>query len=558
MKIETGAVIKITDIDLDFRESLISANRHNNPEYVQAVKYGYRTIGIEPFIHDYSYDEEADELTIPRGIGQRMRLEGVQYEAVNTVVSNPVNIAPSSIELRGYQDHVFDQVGNKEEGVIIAPTGAGKTILGLTLIERKQEKALILVHTKELLQQWHKIVKAIFGFEPGIVNDKLSETDMPVTIAMFQTANSNIDKLDPTSYGLVLVDECHHSPATTFANVLDQIPAKFRYGLSATPNRRDSLEGMLFNRLGPAIAKITKDMVEEAGGIVPARITTVSTGINPTFDKKVKYKDKQTKKMIEKTIKDAPIDSWHEYLVAITENDARNQFIADIANKSAKTIPTLILVDRIEHAEAIYERAGGLLLHGQLDDAGRKQAMIDAQNAPLTIGTTGLLGEGIDVSGWGHLILASPISGEGRLLQGIGRVIRPSEGKEFGYVTDLIDLHPLPRSSARKREAIYNERKYPIKRLVIDVNATAVQPKLIDLGAIREQEKAEKLAQKEARDAEKAAERAAIDERKRQRAIAKELRESLKAQKAALREQKLAIKEAEAHLKETKHLTMRP
>lgn len=80
----------------------------------------------------------------------------------------------------------------------------------------------------------------------------------------------------------------------------------------------------------------------------------------------------------------------------------------------------------------------------------------------ITIGTVNLLGEGLDVSGWGVLIMATPISSKVRLLQAIGRVIRPHEGKQRGYVADLVDDHGFSIASHRKRLAIYEERSYRV------------------------------------------------------------------------------------------------
>jgi len=551
MKIETSSVITLTNIDPGFRDAIKELNRHDNPDYVTAKQFGYDMEGIDRYIYDYRYDERLDKLVVPRGQGHRFQMNGVTVEETDLRVFSPVTLPASGIILRKYQDFGFNQIGDAKEGVVIAPTGAGKTIIGLTLIERKKQKALILVHTKELLKQWKKEVKAIFGFEPGIVNDEQSVTDRPITIAMFQSANANIERLDPTSYGLVLVDECHHTPANTFSYVLDQIPAAYRYGLSATPKRRDNLQDILYNRLGPKIADIPFKMVQDAGGILPARVTVVETGIVPTFKKEIKVKDPRTGRPTVKII-DAKVrkTNWHEYLTALAENRHRNQFIADVAINASATIPTLILVERVEHAEAIYELTGGVLLHGKLADVTREEAMEATAKAGITVGTPGLLGEGVDVSGWGHLILATPMSDEARILQAIGRVIRPGEGKDFGYLTDFIDNHSLSISSASKRQKVYASRDYQVKRVKADVGRTVLKPKRIDLKAIRDKEQADKLAKKALRAAEKLAERAAIDRRKAHRADAKVLRDNIKRRKALVREEKHAIKLEELALKE--------
>lgn len=559
MEIEVGAVITLSNAPKGFLDKLMLANRHDNPEYVQAKKFGYDMSGLEPYQLDYEYDKVRNVLTIPRGIFNRFRLDGVEHSLTRNTVKWPIFLPETGIKLRNYQDVIFTQAGDKEEGVVVAPTGAGKTIIGMELIERKQQKTLILVHTKELLKQWVGEVEKFFGFTPGLVNDKQADVSKPITVAMIQSGYSDLDKLQADKFGLTLVDECHHVPAQTFARVLDAIPSHFRYGLSATPKRSDGLEKMLFNRIGPVISQISKDLVEKEGGIVPAKVTVIKTGIKPTYSGIKRYTDKKTKQVHERKVVDKPVGGkWGDYLTALTQNEARNQFIANTGLKSSKVVPTLILVDRIEHAEAIYERSGGLLLHGKMKDAERDAAMQAALSAPLTIGTTGLLGEGINVSGWGNLILGSPISGDNRLLQAIGRVIRTSDGKTCGYITDLVDDCRLAYSSLNKRLAIYAERRYPVSTVEIDVGSTPILEKKLDLTAIREKEIADRAAHKLARDAEKAAERRAIDERKRHRAEAKALRDDIKREKAELRERQKAIKANEQKLKEVKAMTMKP
>ena len=105
---------------------------------------------------------------------------------------------------------------------------------------------------------------------------------------------------------------------------------------------------------------------------------------------------------------------------------------------------------------------GVVLAHGSLKAKEKEQALEQINNAPITIGTTGFLGEGLDYSHWSVLVLATLISSKVRLLQAIGRIIRPHKGKEAGYVADLVDDHPFSISSHRKREVIYQEQNYKV------------------------------------------------------------------------------------------------
>ncbi|MCU7837624.1 MAG: hypothetical protein KZQ83_20590 [gamma proteobacterium symbiont of Taylorina sp.] len=109
-----------------------------------------------------------------------------------------------------------------------------------------------------------------------------------------------------------------------------------------------------------------------------------------------------------------------------------------------------------------------LLIHGQLPAKERKQRMEAISKHKLTIGTTGLLGEGLDVSGWSNLIMATPISSQVKLLQAVGRVMRTHEGKTAGYVADLVDNCGFSWASYKKRKAIYRDKSFRLVEPVHD------------------------------------------------------------------------------------------
>jgi len=127
-------------------------------------------------------------------------------------------------------------------------------------------------------------------------------------------------------------------------------------------------------------------------------------------------------------------------------------------------MPVLILTDRVRHAEKLSEMAGTkhLLIHGKLPAKVRKERMTAIPDHNLTIGTTGLLGEGLDVSGWTALILSTPISSRVKLLQAIGRVCRTHKDKTAGYVADLVDISRYSLSSHNKRLKIYEDKNYTL------------------------------------------------------------------------------------------------
>jgi superfamily II DNA or RNA helicase len=166
--------------------------------------------------------------------------------------------------------------------------------------------------------------------------------------------------------------------------------------------------------------------------------------------------------IVQTHFKPGPINGWHEFLDAIN-NAERNMLIIELIPKGKST---LILADRVAHAEDISAMLNSLkidhvLAHGALPTQERDTLMKRITQSTLTIGTTGLLGEGLDVAHWDTLILASPISSETKLLQAIGRVVRPSKDKEVATIFDLHDDSGLSGSSLKKRLELY--RKHNIQ-----------------------------------------------------------------------------------------------
>nr|HPQ97604.1 helicase-related protein [Thiolinea sp.] len=212
-----------------------------------------------------------------------------------------------------------------------------------------------------------------------------------------------------------------------------------RCWLTATPYRTDGLQALICRQLGDIIHVIRPETVEQVGGTVPARVQVLH---------------------VHGTVQ---ADSWNELLDSLTGSPLRNQQLSDIARKAAQRYPTLILTDRVEHAAVLAGMSeGALLVHGQLPAAARREALQGIRDAALTIGTTGLLGEGLDVSGWQCVVLATPISSPAKLLQAIGRVLRPAPGKTFGVVIDCVDDHPMAGSSFQKRQRIYRKRGFQL------------------------------------------------------------------------------------------------
>ena len=411
-----------------------------NPKFNEAIKFNRSTWNTPRTLE--LFEEVDGGLIVPRGF--RMLTNANVQDERN---SNPVEI-PSVIKPRLYQERVIRlALTSGGGGVVVAPTGSGKTTMGIELASRLGERCLILVKSLDLAKQWKGAIKQFTGLECGLIGGGKCVEGKEFTVGLVQSLVKLDESLD---YGLVIVDECHNVPAAQAYQVINRQKARYRYGLSATPERRDNLEFMIYAALGDIVAKVEASEVE--GAVLPVLVSTLHYNFmgNP--------------------------QSWTEFINQLGEDEERNQMLVSKAIKSSRVVGTAMLTGTIAHAERLHALVTdygvqSLLLHGQLPKKEREQRMLDAPNHQLIIGTLALLSEGIDWPHIGAVIFAAPVSAEidrdtptaTRLIQSIGRGRRPFKGKTRTMVLDIIDNHPFGKSAYYKRSKIYIQMGFTIK-----------------------------------------------------------------------------------------------
>ena len=416
----------------------------DNPKYAEAVKQKRSVRLIDPKIYLLAYDED-DNTIVPIGLLEALLKEFPDCEVVDQRNTHPVKI-PFSGMLRPYQETFISDAIKARVGVLVAPTGAGKTVSGIALAARLGQRTLILVKSGDLATQWQEAVKQFTGLDCGLIGAGKNTEGAQFTVGLVQSLVKR--DLSGFNYGLVIADECHNAPANQFYAVINGLDAKYKYGLSATPQRRDSMEFMIHAALGEIVSQIKQSDLD--GQVLPVKIET----INHDFE-------------------GCP-ESWNDFINILIDDDSRNQIIIALAKQ--QTRPTIILCSQVRHCEiltTLAQQAGlvPLMIHGGLPAKIRAERMTQAHNARLVIGTSQLLSEGIDLPPLEVLIFASPMSAvvvkEGapaatKLIQSIGRCRRPYPGKLFAKVYDLVDRCGFGISAYRKRAQIYNLQGWSI------------------------------------------------------------------------------------------------
>lgn len=151
--------------------------------------------------------------------------------------------------------------GQKGRGVVVLPTGAGKTQVATMAVDRCRRSALTIVPTLDLVRQWYDLLKATFAREVGVIGGG-EYVIHPLTVTTYDSAYLHMEHLG-NRFGMVIFDECHHLPSESYAMAARQCLAPFRLGLTATPERADGREALLEELVGPTVYR--KDILDLSG-----------------------------------------------------------------------------------------------------------------------------------------------------------------------------------------------------------------------------------------------------------------------------------------------------
>jgi superfamily II DNA or RNA helicase len=410
----------------------------DNPAYVQALKYDRYTGNLEPKIH--LWEEIPDGISFPRGwVRQCLYMLG-RHGIKPEIQDQRRTLEPIDLEFRGalrdYQEQAARAGLCRDFRVICIPAGGGKTVVCCYLIAKTGQPTLVIVHTLELAYQWMDKVKQFLGVDCGLI--KNGQFDLrDITVSTVQSAAKHTEELKER-FGHLVVDEAHHTPASTFTNLVQSFDCRYMTGLTATPFRKDRLGKIIFLTLGDKVYEVSAKDLQSSGDVVAPEVHARTTEFMFTYE-----------------------DNYPEMLKALTLDSSRNEMIAnDVANASGpENGMALLLSDRVAHCETLSQLltdrgVNNRVLTGRTPKAERQKIVDLVRNGDIDalISTAQLISEGFDVDGLAQLYLCTPMKAKARIIQAIGRVCRPKDGKK-AMVVDYIDQHvPVLQYQAKSRQ----------------------------------------------------------------------------------------------------------
>ena len=440
MRIIIGSKVRLVEPPSKIISWLIDQLTFSNPKFEEARKRNRYTGNIPQLLKLYKMMPNG--IIIPRGMLETMEEtflgKGYDVSVVdNRIIGKTLKNIKSDILLRPYQNTAKFNLLKHSNGMLIAPAASGKTIIGLDIFAALRQKMLWMTHTTRLANQ---VKERILGNEedPPMI-PTINENDIgllgrgkwkigdKITIGIIQTLVRRLPLFPELGqeFGLVIVDEAHHVPASTFLKVLEYFPSYYLYGLTATPYRRDKLESIMFASMGRPNAIITREEVKKRGNIITpiVKVREISSQIWG--------------------------DNDYHYIMReiIIPNEARSNLIAfDIASEASKGNYCIVISTRKKYCEILFKKvlrywpktgiATGDYTRNQNDGQVKR---LESDEITVLITTFEILGEGFDVQKLNRGIIALPVRERARVEQAVGRIQRTCIGKIDAILYDYVD-----------------------------------------------------------------------------------------------------------------------
>ena len=448
-----------------------------NPEYFKNLRMHLPLYNIPRYI-DCSKEND-DYLLLPRGnlpkVIEKLEEANAKYEITDERETGQKIDLQFTGKLYDEQKDALKALLKEDVGILSAGTGFGKTVVASALIAERNVNTLILVQSHALLEQWKKAIKQFLDITPGTIAAGKDKSTGIVDIAIVNSLiEKGSDELRHRSYkyGMLIVDECHHVSAFSTENLVASFKAKYVYGLTATPIRRDGHQKIIFYQCGSVLYSTTTKQMNAAQDFAHYFIPRFSS---------FHYVPELTES------KNPSINQYYEKLIS---NSTRNELIiADVKNAVKDGRTPLILSERIEHLNILYEKLSNsaqnvIFITGrgtqkQKNETLEKLKAVPADESLIILATGKYAGEGFDYPRIDTLMLAMPFSWKGTLAQYCGRLHRNFAGKNEVQIFDYVDYRiPVFDRMYQNRLKGYKHLGYSIKQNISENTEIQTESKL--------------------------------------------------------------------------------
>ena len=426
-----------------------------NPTYLSCIENGRRPVYKSPsgkyvqvpkllnFMKEYG-----NRLELPRGyiyrlseiFGQKLEIEYPYCEDVRHLIDDKLNVS-----LFDYQTDGVSRLFNKQCGILSSPAASGKTVAGMAIVAKLGLKTLWLTHLDRLMKQ---AIESLLKFtdckeeDIGIISQGKYEVGNMFTSAIIDTARKYNSQLSKENFGLVIVDESHHTPTKKVYDVLMKLNPQYLYGLSATPYRTDGLDNIIKYMIGP-ITEIKREDVVNVDKIITPDVQIVYTNL---------------------PIKTPLGSSYASFMKILVNNNQRNNIIIyEIIKEIMDDNICLVLSDRVSHCQILYDKLVKIYPYIELVSGRTKKKEADKiikklkkKEITVLISTYQFLSEGVDLPLLNCLFFTTPFKAKIKTIQAVGRVQRIYAGNKTAKIFDFADANRLTQGQLNARLEVYD------------------------------------------------------------------------------------------------------
>ena len=333
---------------------------------------------------------------------------------------------------------------SKHGGLLELPCGFGKTVIALNILSRIKKKTIIIVHKEFLVSQWiERIEQFLPNVTIGKIQGKIMEIDADIVICMLQSIAMKDYPIDMfKSFGLTIIDECHHMSAEVFSNALFKIVTKKMLGLSATMTRKDGLSCVFKMFIGPVLIK--RKRKENKNVVIQVeRFKTTSEEYNNVeinYNGRVNYS-----KMISKLC--GSEERTEFILKKLQEIFSQDKQILILGQYKSLLVSLYKKIEELNFATIGYYM-GGM----------KQKDLKLSEEKQIIIATYSMAEEALDIKSLNTLLMVTPKSD---IIQSVGRVMRNPNSKPL--ILDFVDSHDCFMRQWKKREKYYKKQNYQIQ-----------------------------------------------------------------------------------------------
>ncbi len=444
------------------RNRLIRLAAFQNPEFYKAQAMRLSTFGKPRIIR--CCEEYPKHLALPRGCQEELLQVLGELKIKTKMIDERAAGDPLLLNFQGMlrpeQQLAADQLIKHDIGVLSASTAFGKTVIGAWLIAQRKVNTLVIVHRRQLMDQWVESLQSFLGLgkkEIGQIGGGKHKITGTVDVAMIQSLINKGTVNDLVgNYGHIIVDECHHISAASFEQVIRQAKARFITGLSATVTRQDGHHPIIFMQCGP----------------VRYRVDDRQQAAARSFTHKVIVR--RTNFVLPIRAENTPEPGIQEVYAILAADSHRNQMIVeDVVGAIHTGRSPVLLTERREHltyfADTLADKVKNIIvLSGGMGRKQRFLLMDELKRIPedeerLIIATGRYLGEGFDDARLDTLFLALPSAWRGTVAQYAGRLHRNYDRKSEVIIYDYLDEQvPVLAGMFGKRKKGYKAIGYEV------------------------------------------------------------------------------------------------